>query len=32
MINSNLTHRELCEVGAVLLRKPESANGHQIDE
>ncbi|MCU4395830.1 adenylosuccinate synthase [Acinetobacter junii] len=28
MIKTNLTHRELCEVGAALLRKPESANGH----
>ncbi|WP_335951283.1 hypothetical protein [Acinetobacter beijerinckii] len=28
MIKTNLTHRELCEVGATLLRKPESANGH----
>lgn len=28
MIQNTLTHRELCEIGAALLRKPESANGH----
>lgn len=28
MTQNNLTHRELCEIGAALLRKPESANGH----
>jgi hypothetical protein len=25
---SNLTHRELCEIGARFLKRPESANGH----
>ena len=28
MIQNTLTHRELSEIGAALLRKPESANGH----
>ncbi|WP_335971636.1 adenylosuccinate synthase [Acinetobacter pittii] len=25
---SNLTHRQLCEIGAKFLKRPESANGH----
>ena len=25
---SKLTHRQLCEIGAKFLKRPESANGH----
>lgn len=28
MTQAKLTHRELCDVGSALLRRPESANGH----